>query len=369
MYVNQIQLENFRNYSQLKVKLNKSVNILIGDNAQGKTNILESIYYCSIGKSHRTNKDAELIKLNEKSAYISIYVCKERLDKKIDIKIFKEGKKGINVNSIKLTKISDLMGIFNVVMFAPEDLTIVKGSPSLRRKFLNIELCKLDKKYYYYLSKYKKVLSERNSLLKSDKVINEILDVYDKQLCKYGIYIIKSRIRYMEMLNEEGRSIHKKITSNNEDIRFNYISTIGKLNNISNLDNIKESFYDLLIKNRNKDIKRKNTSIGPHRDDMNIQINGMDARHYASQGQQRTSVLTMKFASLEIIKKLTGEYPVLLLDDVLSELDEARQKYVLNSIYNVQTIITCTGISNIKKYLNNNSYLYKVKNGMLQKIT
>jgi len=362
MYIKYLKLKNYRNYDELLIELNSSINVFIGDNAQGKTNILESIYYCSIGKSHRTNKDKELIKWHKSDTIINVYVSKNRIDKKIDIKIFKEGKKGININSIKINKISELIGVLNVVMFSPEDLKIVKESPSFRRRFLDIELCKLNKKYYYNLVQYNKVLDERNTVLKKWKEINnEIMDVYDEQISNYGSYILIERYNYIQKLKTMGYKIHKEITSGNEDIELFYITSV------KDIKKSKEELLNNLTMNRKKDFDKKTTSVGPHRDDFSIRINGIDTRIYGSQGQQRTSVLSIKFASLEIIKELTGEYPVLLLDDVLSELDINRQKYILNSIKNLQTIITCTGISDIKDYLDNSAVIYKVNSGIVKK--
>lgn len=357
MYIKNLELINFRNYGRLSLKLNEGINVFIGDNAQGKTNILESIYYCSLGKSHRTNKDKELIKWDAKEAYISIYVSKERLDKKVDIKIFKEGKKGIRINSIKLNNISDLIGTFNVVIFSPEDLKIVKESPSYRRRFLDIELCKLNKKYYYSLVQYNKVLNERNAVLRKWNRDTGMVEIYDKQMSKFGSFIIKERLKYIDKLNEKGNEIHRDITSDKENIDFKYITPI------KDFDNIQKELFELLSQNREKDMEKKMTSVGPHRDDFSININGIDTRKFGSQGQQRTSVLSIKFASLEIIKEQIEEYPVLLLDDVLSELDLKRQKYILNSIKRVQTIITCTGISDIKDYLDENVKIYEVEDG------
>ncbi|MBU3217625.1 DNA replication/repair protein RecF [Clostridium estertheticum] len=363
MHVKYLQLKDFRNYTELVIELNKGINVFVGDNAQGKTNILEAIYYCSLAKSHRTNRDKELINWNGAEAYIKLYVCKTRLDKKIEIKIFKEGKKGVNINSIKVQKLSELVGSFNVIMFSPEDLNIVKESPSYRRKFLDIELCKLSRRYYYNLSQYKKILNERNLAIKKWNTNIDIIDVYDRQLSEFGAVIIKDRIAYIEKLNILSKTIHSNITSKSEVIEIKYLTQIKEL------DNIQESFYLLLCKNRRRDIETRTTSVGPHRDDFSIQLNGIDARIFGSQGQQRTSVLTIKFGALEIIKELTGEYPVLLLDDVLSELDTKRQEYILNSIKEVQTLITCTGVNNIRKYLNPESKIFEVMSGGVKEIT
>jgi len=363
MFIKYLKLKDYRNYENLYIDLNPNANVFIGDNAQGKTNILESIYLCSIGKSHRTNKDKEMIRWGQEGTIINVYVKKERLDKKIDISISKEGKKGINVNSIKINRISDMIGILNVVMFSPEDLKIVKESPSYRRRFLDIELCKLNKKYYYNLVQYNRVLEERNAALKKWKYVNDaILDIYDEQLAGYGSYIVSERIGYIEKLRDKGIMIHRDITSGTEEIRFEYLSCV------KDNKNAMEEIKSKLKISRDKDFERKTTSAGPHRDDFTISINGADTRIYGSQGQQRTSVLTIKFATIEIIKETTGEYPVLLLDDVLSELDLNRQKYILNSINNIQTIITCTGISDIKDYLNDGAAIFAVRSGKVIKI-
>jgi DNA replication and repair protein RecF len=357
MNIKYLTLQNYRNYKDLYIELSNNVNVFIGDNAQGKTNILESIYYCGFAKSHRTSKDRELISWNENQAYIKLYVSKDRLDKKVEIKILKEGKKAININSIKINKISELVGVFNVVMFSPEDLRLIKDSPIYRRRFLDMELCQLNNKYYYNLVQYNKVLTERNSILKLRNIDASMLDIYDEQLATFGEYIVKQRIGYINKLNEKGKTIHKEITSEKEDIEFKYMSQV------KNMDIIKDEILTLLKRNRQRDIDKHLTSVGPHRDDLSIDINGVDTRSFGSQGQQRTSILTIKFSSLKIIKEETGEYPVLLLDDVLSELDFKRKKYVLNSISNVQTIITCTGIEDIKSYLGEEARVYYVKEG------
>lgn len=357
MFIKKIILFNYRNYKNLNLSFGKNINIFIGDNAQGKTNILEAIYYCAFAKSHRTSKDKELVNWNKEIAHLGLSISKRRLDKNIEINILKNGKKEIIVNSIKIKKIGELFGIFNVVMFSPEDLKIIKESPGIRRRFLDMEICQFDNKYYYNLVKYNKVLSERNIILKNRNLNIDMLDVYDRQLASYGKYILEMRIRYIDKINFYGNKIHKDITMQKEDINFEYYSTI------KNLDDIENNFYELLVKNRKKDIEKGITSIGPHRDDFLVYINGIEIKSYGSQGQQRTAVLSMKFSSLRIIKDVTSEYPVLLLDDVLSELDFSRKKYILSSIKDIQTIITCTGISDINEYLDSDYKIYKVKDG------
>lgn len=357
MFIKRLQMLSYRNYNALDISLCPNVNVFMGDNAQGKTNILEGIYYCAFARSHRTSKDRELINWNAEHALLSVTVGRERLDKRIDISILKDGKKAIKINKIKINKIGELFGNFNVVMFSPEDLKIIKDSPGVRRKFIDMELCQLNSKYYYNLVQYNKVLNERNSVLKNRKINKEILEIYDMQLVEFGYYIIMERINYIKKLNNYSSKIHSDITSGKEKIEFKYVSTV------KNLDNIKEDFYSLLEKNRGKDSERGITSVGPHRDDFMVFINDIDTKSYGSQGQQRTAVLTIKFASLKIIKELTGDYPVLLLDDVLSELDFSRKRYILSTIGNIQTIITCTGIEDLYEYLDDKSRVFKVKDG------
>ena len=358
MYIKNLQLLNYRNYKELSIELCKNVNVFIGDNAQGKTNILESMYYCGFAKSHRTNKDKELINWDAEKAFVSLSVGKNRLDKKIDINILKDGKKSIQVNSVKIKKIGELVGIFNVVMFSPEDLKIAKESPGIRRKFLDMEISQLNPKYYHSLVQYNKILMERNFVLRKACNDESMLDIYDIQMAQFGAYIISQRIKYLDKLNLYGEQIHKDITSNKEHIKFNYLCS-------TKLDDIEGNLIKSLKKNRSKDIDRRNTSVGPHRDDFSIYINDVDAKSFGSQGQQRTAVLTIKLASLRIIKEITGEYPVLLLDDVLSELDFSRKRYILSSIGSIQTVITCTGIEDLYEYLDENSKVFRVKDGKI----
>ena len=357
MFIKRLQMLNYRNYNVLDISLGPHVNVFMGDNAQGKTNILEGIYYCAFARSHRTSKDRELINWNADNALLSVSVGKERLDKRIDISILKDGKKAIQINKIKIKKIGELFGNFNVVMFSPEDLKIIKDSPGVRRKFIDMELCQLNPKYYYNLVQYNKVLNERNSILRNRSINKDILDVYDMQLVEFGYNIIMERLEYIKKLNKYSDKIHSDITSGKEKIEFKYTSTI------KDLENIKENFYSLLEKNRVRDSERGITTVGPHRDDFIVLINDIDTKSYGSQGQQRTAVLTIKFSSLKIIKELTGEHPVLLLDDVLSELDFSRKRYILSTIGDIQTIITCTGIEDLYEYLDDKSKVFKVKDG------
>ncbi|WP_312653250.1 DNA replication/repair protein RecF [Proteiniclasticum sp.] len=359
MKIRNISLINYRNYNHLNIELGKDVNVFQGENAQGKTNILESIYYCAFGRSHRTSKVKDLIMWDKKNAQIRVYIEKDRLDKTIDMNLLSDGRKSISVNKVKLTKIGDLLGVLNVVMFSPEDLKIVKESPGIRRRFLDMEISQLDKQYYNALVNYNKVLAERNALLKSRRIDKNILDIYDIKLSEQASYIARQRINYIGMLNSYGKAIHQEITTQKEEIRYVYKSSFSLEGNLK--DNLKNE----LTRKREIDIDRGTTSAGIHRDDLLIFINDVDAKDFGSQGQQRTAVLTMKFSSLEIIKKVKGEYPILLLDDVLSELDLSRKKFILKSIENIQTVITCTGVENIEEYLTGSYRLFNVQNGSI----
>ncbi|WP_238919018.1 DNA replication/repair protein RecF [Clostridium sp. YIM B02555] len=356
MYVKNISLFNYRNYENLNIQLIKNVNVFVGDNAQGKTNILEAIYYSAFAKSHRTSKDKELINWKKDNAYISLLVGKNRLDKKIDINILRDGKKAIKVNNIKVNKIGELFGTFNVVMFSPEDLKVIKESPTIRRRMLDMELSQINPKYYFNLVQYNKVLNERNIILKNKIFNQDILEVYDLQLIEYADYIVSKRLEYIDKINFFGDEIHKEITSSKEKIEFKYNCTV-------NLGNFKDNYLQKLKANVLKDRERGLTSVGPHRDDFSVFINSIDTKIFGSQGQQRTSILTMKFSSLKIIKQITGEYPVLLLDDVLSELDSSRKRYILSSINDIQTVITCTGVEDLNDYLDEKVKIFTVSNG------
>ena len=358
MYIKNIMLANYRNYENLSLELSKNVNVFIGDNAQGKTNVLEAIYYCAFAKSHRTSKDRELINWKNDKAYISLLVGKDRLDKRIDINILRDGKKAIKVNSIKVAKIGELFGTFNVVMFSPEDLKVIKEAPNLRRKLLDMELSQINKKYYFNLVQYNKILNERNILLKSKNFSEDVLEVYDLQLVDYADYIISKRLEYIDKINYYGQKIHEEITAGKENIKFKYSCNVD-------LNDYKKNYLKKLQDNIKRDHEKGLTSVGPHRDDFNVFLNDIDAKTFGSQGQQRTAILTMKFSSLKIIKEITGEYPVLLLDDVLSELDVNRKRYILSTIHGIQTVITCTGIEVLSEYLDDHAKIFNVSIGRI----
>jgi DNA replication and repair protein RecF len=337
----------------LNIDFHEGTNILFGNNAQGKTNILEAIYVCATTKSHRTSVDKELIKFNFDEAHIKMNILKNENSIRIDTHIKNSKNKGIAVNGIPIKKSSELFGLVNIIFFSPQDLNLIKDGPKERRRFLDLELCQLDKLYFYNLQQYNKALIQRNNLLKQidfKKELINTLDIWDIQLLKYGKEIINQRRLFVNRINEIVFDIHNNITGNNERINIEYEP------------NVLEDNYEIKLKeNRDKDLKFKNTSVGIHRDDMIIEINNIDIRKYGSQGQQRTAALSLKLAEIEIVKEIIDDTPILLLDDVMSELDSSRQNHLLNSIRNIQTIVTCTGLDEFIENRVNIDKLYLVK--------
>lgn len=353
MLITNIKLKNFRNYKELNLNLSDGINIFYGDNAQGKTNIIESIYLSAIGKSFRTNKDTELINFNENNAQIIINYSKKDRDGKIKIEI--SDKKNIYLNDIKLKKLSELLGNINIVIFTPEDINILKNGPASRRRFLDIMIGQLRPNYIYVLNNYNKVLEQRNNYLKQIKYENkseEMLEIWDEKLAEYGEKIFNYRNEFFEKIKNKIKKIHKNITQEKEEIKLEYISVCENKNN----------FLKLLKNNRKIDIIKGFTNKGIHRDDFNVYINDTLVNIYGSQGQHRTAMLSLKKAELEVINDEIGEYPILLLDDFMSELDEKRRNSFLKSIKNMQVIITCTD------KINNDNIEYKISNVLNGKI-
>ena len=340
MQIKAIEFENFRNYENFKIEFSSGVSVIYGENGQGKTNILEAVYMCGLGKSHRKSRDEEMILFGKEEAHIKGEFEISNLSKRIDIHLKKNSGKGIAVNQIPIKKISELYGQISVVIFSPEDLEIIKRGPSVRRNFMNVELCQMDPIYTENLISYTKIMKQRNELLKeieSNKnkaeELKSTLDIWDIQLSNYGKEIIHTRKKYTDELNKIIEEIHADISGGKEKLRAVYEPSSGE-----------DDFYENLLRARKKDEIYKNTSVGPHRDDMSFTINGQDLKSYGSQGQQRTCALSLKLAEIEIIEKRKKEKPILLLDDVLSELDRKRQKELLKRISSMQTIITCTGM-------------------------
>lgn len=349
---------NFRNYEFLDLKFSEGTNILYGDNAQGKTNVLEAIYLSATTKSHKGSKDKDIVCFDKEEAHIRTYLAKEGIEYKIDMHLRKNKSKGVAVDGQKLKKAADLLGLLNVVFFSPEDLSIIKNGPAERRRFVDMELCQLDNFYLYNLNHYNKIVNQRNKLLKDmyfNPQLKDTLNIWDSQLVSFGSKIIERRRMFVGQLNEIIYGIHKKLSGDREELIIKYEPDVEI-----------DDFETILKKNQEKDIKLKQTSVGPHRDDFSFMTGNIDIRKFGSQGQQRTAALSLKLSEIEIVKKITKDTPVLLLDDVLSELDSNRQNYLLNSIGNIQTIITCTGLD---EFVNNRfeiNKVFKVVEGTIQ---
>ena len=361
MYIKSLELNNYRNYNSLSIEFERGTNILYGNNAQGKTNILESIYVASTTKSHRGSKDREIINFEKDEAHIKATVMKKDVPIRIDIHLKKNKSKGIAINGIPIRKASELFGILNVVFFSPEDLNIIKNGPAERRRFIDLELCQLDKIYVHNLVNYNKIVNQRNKLLRDlgfnyDKELVSTLDIWDMQLADYGAKIITRRNQFIDEINEIIYGIHRNITNGKEELIVRYEPNITG-NNI----------YEELVRSRDKDLKLKTTSVGPHRDDISFLNKKIDIRKFGSQGQQRTAALSLKLSEIELVKSIIKDTPILLLDDVLSELDSNRQRHLLGNLYNVQTIITCTGLDEFVENRFNIDNIYKVVEGTVER--
>ncbi len=357
MIIKRLELADYRNYEFLDMIFDKGVNILYGDNAQGKTNILEAIYVAATTKSHKSSKDKEIVNFNKEEAHIRVYIEKEEIETRVDMHLRKNKSKGIAIDGQKIKKAADLLGFCNVVFFSPEDLSIIKNGPAERRRFVDMELCQLDSFYLYNLNHYNKIVNQRNKLLKDiyfQPQLKETLSIWDSQLVSFGSKIIERRKLFIDQLNEIIYDIHKKLSGDKEELRIKYEPDVEI-----------EDFERNLRINQERDIKLKQTTVGPHRDDFSILNGDIDIRKFGSQGQQRTAALSLKLAEIELVKKVTKDTPILLLDDVLSELDSNRQNYLLNSIGDIQTIITCTGL---EEFVNNRfevNKIFKVNNGIV----
>lgn len=341
MIIKSIELSNYRNYENMVITFDEGTNILYGDNAQGKTNILEAAFISGTTKSHRGTKDKEIIRFGQDESHIKTTVIKKDREYLIDMHLRSRGSKVVAINKIPIKRATELLGILNIVFFSPEDLNIIKNGPAERRRFIDLELCQLDKLYLSDLTNYNKALLQRNKLLKDithNTQLMETLFLWDSKLVEYGKSVIKKRRQFIDDLNEIIGDIHNKISGGKETLILKYEPNIEDI-----------FFEDELIKSRNKDLKLCQTTVGPHRDDIIFSIDGIDIRKFGSQGQQRTSALSLKLSEIDLVKKITKNTPVLLLDDVLSELDSNRQNYLLNSISDIQTIITCTGLEEFVK--------------------
>ncbi len=354
MYAYNVQLTNFRNYKNLNIDFEKNINILYGNNAQGKTNIIEALYISGMGRSFRGKYDKEIIKIGEKNSYIQTFYNKEDVNTKISMYI--EDKKRAAINGVPINRLGELIGNLLIVCFSPEDLNIIKEGPAVRRKFIDMELCQLNKVYYYELKQYNKVLKQRNMLLKKIKYnssLKDTLSVWNEKMVFHGNKIIKYRQDFIKKINIIANEIHKEITGNGEQLKIKYVQNVKE-----------EEFLSKLEKNVNKDIEKGMSSIGIQKDDILFFINDYDVKSYGSQGQQRTVALSLKLAEVKLIEEEKNETPILLLDDVFSELDKKRQQFVLEKIVNIQTIMTMTFVPksiDLSKVL-----IYKVSKGNIE---
>jgi len=370
MYINKILLKNYRNIEKTYLNLNPNLNIFIGNNGQGKTNLLESVYLIATTESHRTNRDSELINWDKDKNLIQLKILKKDYDLTISYEI--EGRnKSIKINNNPLEKISDLVGNLNVILFSPEDLKIIKGGPSNRRKFLDLEISQVNPYYYHLLKEYNHIIRQRNNLLKKmyhqkNKDIN-LLEVWDEKLAEKGSKILLKRLKVLKKLKILARLSQRKLTNGNENLSINYDCTLN-INNDYSLEDIKNVFLKKLKDDRNDEFERGYTLSGPHRDDLIFKINKVNVRKYGSQGQQRTVALGLKLAELEFMKSESGEYPVLLLDDVFSELDKTRKNTLLSIINDkIQTLITTTDLDDIDNFMyKKSSKIFNVKNGIIE---
>ena len=334
MFIKSLKLKNYRNYDLLNLTFDSNTNILYGDNAQGKTNVLEALYLSGTTKSHRGTKDRDLIQFNHEESHIETIVEKNGVDFQIDMHLKKNHPKGIAINKIPIRKASELFGIIHFVFFSPEDLNVIKEGPAGRRRVIDLELSQLDKVYLSNLSSYNRIVNQRNSLLKEisyKENLIDTLDIWDMQLVEYGEKIIESRKEFIKEVNKIISNIHYKLTGGNEIISLSYESSLSGM-----------SLEEAVKKYRERDIRFKSTSVGPHRDDLCFKTGDLDIRKFGSQGQQRTAALSLKLSEIELVRRKICDTPILLLDDVLSELDKHRQNYLLDSIHDIQTVITCT---------------------------
>ena len=349
MRIKRIELTNFRNYTKQEIDLNPNINIFYGENAQGKTNIIEAIFLCGFGKSFRAKKDSEMILLGEENSLIKINYKKDYREGKIEINL--KNKKEIKLNDIKIKKLSELLGNINIVIFTPDDINILKGGPQNRRKFLDIMISQLKPNYMYNLNLYLKTLEQRNNYLRQIKdEKSDLLDIWDEKLAEYAFNICKYREEFIKKIQNKIEKIHQDITKEKEKIKIEYITEC----------NNKEEFLKILKNRRKLDLIKGYTTKGVHRDDFMIYINKKEIQIYGSQGQHRTAILSLKLSELAIIYDEIGEYPILLLDDFMSELDKSRRESFLENIKNTQVIITCTEKLDIE---NLNFFEYNVKNG------
>ena len=339
MQVTEIRVNNYRNLAEQTIAPSGGLNIFTGDNAQGKTNLVESVYLCCIGKSPRTDKDKDLIAWGENEAFVKVkYLCRFG-EGEIEVALSANAKKRIAVNSVPIAKMGELMGYLNCIYFSPNEIKIISQSPQERRRFLDIDLCQTDKNYFYSLTRFNKALQQRNNLLKQARTVEEFREtcfVWDKQIAEEGARVIAKRKSFCDKLKVFAKQSHATLTNNEENLELDYVTQIKG----DNVNEIAENYKKALLNSAEKDLQLRYTTVGCQRDDVALSINGTDVRSFGSQGQLRTTALSLKLAELQIFKNMLGEYPILILDDVLSELDVDRQRRLLNFDAELQILLT-----------------------------
>ena len=363
MFIKSIELKNFRNYDELTLSFNDKVNFIVGNNAQGKTNLLEGIYMSSIGKSFRTSKDSEMIGFGKDFCKIKVTAQKNLFLTDVEIIIRNDRGKSVKVDGVNISKTSDLLENIYIVIFSPEDLKIVKDEPEKRRRFIDRELCLIKPYYFDCLSSYRKVLLQRNTYLKEKNIEKSVLDIWDTQLSSYGAKIISMRRDFIEKINEISHRLHLNITNGRENLKIEDDPSVNPVGEVKDTENI---LYKCLKDSYNNDMRLRTTTKGPHRDDIQFYIDDVNVRSYGSQGQQRTAALSLKLAELDLIKNETGENAVLLLDDVMSELDNSRQEFLIRSLSDIQLFITSTDITDNLKDVVSKGNIYKIEEGKLK---
>ena len=370
MNIKSISLRSYRNYDSLDLNFSPRLNVFLGENAQGKTNLLESIYVLSFARSHRSNNEKEMIQWDKEFARVEGKIQKQESTLDLTMVISSKGKK-TKVNGLEQAKLSHYIGHLNVILFSPEDLLLVKGAPQNRRKFLDMEIGQINANYLYNLSKYQTVLKQRNQYLKKMAFSGNqdlvYLDVLTEQLAEAGSLVLFHRLTFIKKLEEWANTIHQKITFGKEVLKISYKSQLELTDTLS-----EKELFEMLLKEfeatRTKDLKQLTTSIGPHRDDLVFDVNGKNVQNFGSQGQQRTTALSLKLAEIELINAEIGEYPVLLLDDVLSELDDDRQVHLMEFIENkLQTFLTTTSLTHLENKLNITPEIFNISHGVVER--
>ena len=359
MRIKGLELHAFRNYTELELYPEPGLNVLSGLNAEGKTNVLESIFLCALGRSHRTPHDADLLMEGQAEGSVALLIETRGGTRSIRIELCRGERKRVYLDDAPLSRSGELMGCLNVVMFSPEDLQLVKDGPQERRRFLDMELSQLKPAYYYALQQYNQALKQRNLLLKEENIAYDMIELWDEQLSKLGATIMQNRASFVEELSQNAHTLHAKMSGTKEILETVYQPTVP----VQEFDDLRETLTEQLADRLERDIYRGFTSIGPHRDDLQLLLNGRDLRVYGSQGQQRTAALSLKLSEIDLVRRVRGERPVLLLDDVFSELDGERQARLLEVVSDCQTFVTCTHLEEFVKAGALRMQVYRVSKG------